>query len=426
MTTPRPNRSPAPVRIETRRSATPPAGARDAAASGGLTYAASGVNLDEKDDFTESLASLMRRTHGPRVIDNPGGFAGLFRLDFNEKLFARNYKDPVLVACTDGCGTKVKVAAALRKFDTIGIDLVAMNVNDMIVQGAEPLFFLDYVAVGKVDKRMLGDILKGVAEGCRRAGCALLGGETAEMPGVYAGDDFDLAGFAVGVVELARAVDPMRVEPGDIVLGLRSDGVHSNGYSLVRKVVQHAALDLYGTYPALFADAHPAAPGRSRAKSPARRPKPAPRTDAGFAAASSEFGHTLQPTLGDVLLTPTRIYVQPILKVLHAYRVKRVISGMAHITGSGLAGNLVRALHPKVDAVIDPASWDPLPIFKFLQYHGSISDEEMRRVFNMGIGFCVIVRPAFADSIKDQLQRLGEHVSVIGKIVKGKGDVRGV
>lgn len=417
------------LRSSARRRSSPPPPAHSALSSsasstpgsGGLTYAAAGVNLEEKDDFTESLASLMRRTHGPRVIDNPGGFAGLFRLDFNEKLFARNYKDPVLVACTDGCGTKVKIAAQLRKFDTIGIDLVGMNVNDMIVQGAEPLFFLDYVAVGKVDKRMLGDILKGVAEGCRRAGCALLGGETAEMPGVYAGDDFDLAGFAVGVVELSRAVDSMRVEPGDVVLGLRSDGVHSNGYSLVRKVVQHAALDLYGTYPALFSPADATAPLPT---SPKRRAPSSQKTSSAATLAPSPTG--LQPTLGDVLLTPTRIYVQPILKVLHAYRVKRVISGMAHITGSGLAGNLVRALHPKVDALIDPSSWDPLPIFKFLQYHGGISDDEMRRVFNMGIGFCVIVKPTFAASIKEQLERLGEHVSVIGKIVKGKGNVRGV
>lgn len=206
----------------------------------GLTYAASGVNLEEKDGFTESLGSIMRRTHGPRVIDNPGGFAGLFRLDFNQKLFQRNYKDPVLVACTDGCGTKVKLAAEIGRYDTIGIDLVAMNVNDMVVQGAEPLFFLDYIAVGRVERAMLTDIVKGVADGCVKAGCALIGGETAEMPDVYSPGpppEFDLAGFAVGVVELARATDPERVEKGDVVLGLSSSGIHSNGYSLVRRIV---------------------------------------------------------------------------------------------------------------------------------------------------------------------------------------------
>jgi phosphoribosylformylglycinamidine cyclo-ligase len=373
-----------------------------------LSYASAGVNLTEKDEFTESLTSVMRRTHGPRVIDNPGGFAGLFRLDYNQKLFAKNYKDPVLVGCTDGCGTKVKLAAAMKTYDTIGIDLVAMNVNDMIVQGAEPLFFLDYIATGKVDKRVLTDIVKGVADGCRQAGCALLGGETAEMPGVYAGDDFDLAGFAVGVVELSRAVDPLRVEPGDVVLGLESDGIHSNGYSLVRSVVEHAGLDLDEVYPELT----PVAPSRGRggkgakAGSKKKAAEPAPRT------------------LGQILLTPTRIYVKPILKLLHAYRVKKVISGMAHITGSGMVGNLERALHPKVDAVIDTKSWEPLPIFRFLQAHGQVEEAEMRRVFNMGIGYCLVVRPAFADSVADQLRKSGERVHVIGKIVKGKGVVR--
>ncbi|MBC7771777.1 MAG: phosphoribosylformylglycinamidine cyclo-ligase [Pyrinomonadaceae bacterium] len=423
---------------QVRRSSPPPAHTSQASSRGsdspvtgpGLTYASSGVNLSEKDEFTDSLVSLMRRTHGPRVIQNPGGFAGLFRLDYNEKIFARNYKDPVLVACADGCGTKVKIAAAQRKYDTIGIDLVAMNVNDMIVQGAEPLFFLDYVAVGKVDKRMLTDLLKGIAEGCRRAGCALLGGETAEMPGIYAGDDFDLAGFAVGVVELARAVDSMRVEPGDVVLGLASDGIHSNGYSLVRKVVQHAGLDLYGTYPALFDGAASAGAALVAAETgdSGSSPKTKPPASKSRRGSTTKAGGTpadlhLQPTLGDVLLTPTRIYVQPVVKLLHSYRVKRVVSGMAHITGSGLAGNLERALHPKVDALIDVKSWDPPAIFKFLQHHGKVSDEEMRRVFNMGIGYCLIVRPTFADSVKEQLERSGERVSIIGKIAKGKGKV---
>jgi len=231
---------------------------------GGLTYAAAGVNLEEKDRFTDSLESIMRRTHGPRVISNPGGFAGLFRLDFNEKLFKRNYKDPVLVACTDGCGTKVKLASQMGKFDTIGIDLVAMNVNDMIVQGAEPLLFLDYIAVHKVESAMLTDIVRGVAEGCKQSGCALLGGETAEMSDVYAPGDFDLAGFAVGVVELKRATDPSRVQVGDAVIGLESDGVHSNGYTLVRKVVEEAGLDLGRVYAELEGKRGTKAPRNAR------------------------------------------------------------------------------------------------------------------------------------------------------------------
>jgi len=370
-----------------------------------LTYAQSGVNLEEKDTFTDGLVGLMRRTYGPRVIDNPGGFAGLFRLDFNEKLFARNHKHPVLVACADGVGTKLKLAADMKKYDTIGIDLVAMNVNDMIVQGAEPLFFLDYIATPKVDKGMLTDIVKGVTEGCIQSGCALLGGETAEMPDVYAPGDFDLAGFAVGVVDLDRAIDPCRVEVGDVVLGLASDGIHSNGYSLVRKVVKSAGLDLARVYPEL----------EERKK---------------FKVQSSKFkskaGGNGGRTLGEVLLTPTRIYVKPITKLLASYKVKKVIGGMAHITGSGMSGNLCRALHPKVDAVIDTKSWPVPPVFQFLQAQGGIEEAEMRRVFNMGIGYCLVVRPAFASAIMDHLKKLGERVYQIGVIEKGKGDVREV
>lgn len=368
-----------------------------------LTYAAAGVNLEEKDSFTEGLAGLMRRTYGPRVIDNPGGFAGLFRLDFNEKLFARNYKHPVLVACADGVGTKLKLAADLKKYDTIGIDLVAMNVNDMIVQGAEPLFFLDYIATPKVDKAMLGDIVKGITDGCIASGCALLGGETAEMPDVYAPGDFDLAGFAVGVVDRDRAMDPGRVEVGDIVLGLASDGIHSNGYSLVRKIVRSAALDLDKVYPELNAKI--------------TQPTKARRETAKKSAASAA------KPLGEVLLTPTRIYVDPIMKLLRSYKVKKVIGGMAHITGSGLEGNLCRALHDRVDAVIDPASWPVLPVFRFLQEQGNVDDAEMRRVFNMGIGYCLVVRPTFAAAVSEHLTKLGEKVYTIGKIEPGTGQV---
>jgi phosphoribosylformylglycinamidine cyclo-ligase len=364
-----------------------------------LSYAAAGVNLEEKDSFTESLGTLMRKTHGPRVIPNPGGFAGLFRLDFNEKLFRRNYKHPVLVACADGVGTKLRLAIELKKYDTLGIDLVAMNINDMIVQGAEPLFFLDYIAIPKVDKALLNELMKGIVDGCKQSGCALLGGETAEMAGLYAPGDFDLAGFAVGVVDLDRAMKPTRVEVGDVVLGLASSGVHSNGYSLVRKVVESAGLDLRKAYPEL-SEKRPAG-GKKRA-----------------AAA--------EPPLGEVLLTPTRIYARSIGKMLATYKVKKVISGMAHITGSGMSGNLCRALHPKVDALVRRSAWPVPPVFRFLQDRGNIDEEEMRRVFNMGIGYCVIVRPSFAESVSEQLRKLGEKVYVIGEIVKGKGDVREV
>ncbi len=378
------------------------------ASTKGLTYAASGVNLEEKDSFTESLTTLMRRTYGPRVIENTGGFAGLFRLDFNEKIFARNYKHPVLVACADGVGTKLKLAIAIKKYDTLGIDLVAMNVNDMIVQGAEPLFFLDYIAVPKVDKAVLHQIMLGIVEGCKQSGAALLGGETAEMAGLYAPGDFDLAGFAVGVVDLDRAIKPLQAQVGDVVLGLASSGIHSNGYSLVRKIVESAKLDLGEVY-------HELLPPPLLAKGKKRSTPATKRTD--------NVPTARLPNLGEVLLTPTRIYVQPITRLLRSYRKKKVVTGMAHITGSGIEGNLCRALHPKVDAVVDTKAWPVPPVFKFLQKHGNVDDVEMRRVFNMGIGYCVIVRPTFAESVKAQLEKLGERVFVIGKVTKGKGDV---
>lgn len=341
------------------------------------------MSIEAGDAFADSIVGHMRRTHGPRVIPNVGGFAGLLRLDYNESLFKRNFKDPVLVACTDGVGTKIKIATAMAKYDTIGIDLVAMNVNDLVVQSAEPLLFLDYIACGKVSQSVLVSIVSGIADACRECDAALLGGETAEMPGVYGPEDIDLAGFAVGVVELSRATDPARVEAGDVVIGLESDGVHSNGFSLVRAVVEHASLDLHAVYPELDGER----------------------------------------VLGEVLLTPTRLYASPIVKVLRRYRVKKVVSGMAHITGGGLAGNLERALHGGVDAVLDGSSWEPHRVFGFLQERGSIADEEMARVFNMGIGFCLIVRKNFADSIAGQLAKLGERPRTIGRIVRGSGRV---
>ncbi|MBI1371048.1 MAG: phosphoribosylformylglycinamidine cyclo-ligase [Planctomycetes bacterium] len=350
-----------------------------------MTYAASGVDIDAGDLMVQMIRRHMQRTYGPRVIDQHGGFAGLFSLDYREKLLKRHYKDPVLVACTDGVGTKVKLAAQMGVYDTVGIDLVAMSVNDLIVGGAEPLLFLDYLAVNKLDPQQATDMVKGVADGCVQGGCALLGGETAEMPDVYAKGEFDMAGFAVGVIERRRVMDGKKqVRKGDIVLGLESSGIHSNGYSLVRAIVDKKKLKLDKVYPELETD----------------------------------------KTLGQVLLTPTRIYAKAIMSVLHYYRVKRVISGMAHITGGGLVGNVNRVLPKNMDAKLERKSWTVPPIFRFLQKHGNVAQDEMDRVFNQGIGYCVIVRPPFAKSVKKQLEAAHQKVHVLGKIVAGSGEVK--
>jgi phosphoribosylformylglycinamidine cyclo-ligase len=312
-----------------------------------------------------------------------GAFAAMFRLDFEPKLFKRNYKDPVLVACTDGVGTKVKLAIDMGIVNTVGIDCVAMNVNDMIVQGAEPLFFLDYLGLHKQDPEQTAAIVEGVAKGCELSDCALVGGECAEMPDIYKPNDFDIAGFAVGVVELARAVDPIRAKAGDVLLGLESSGVHSNGFSLVRKVLSRRRIKLHTVQKAVDGTR----------------------------------------SIGEVLLEPTRIYVRSIMALLRKYRVKKVVSAMAHITGGGLPGNLPRVLPSHLDAVINTWAWDTPPLFTFLQERGNIEEQEMWRVFNMGIGYVLAVRPAFADSIVKQLERTGEKVHRIGRLKRGKGRV---
>lgn len=349
------------------------------------TYADAGVSIEQGDEFVRRIQHHVRRTHGQRVIHNPFGFAGLFRLDYNEALFKRNFKEPVLVACTDGVGTKLLLARQLNDYSTVGIDLVAMNVNDLVVQSAEPLLFLDYIACGKVDLEQLESVIKGIADACAASGAALIGGETAEMPGLYKPGEIDLAGFALGVVELARATDPTRVEPGDIVIGLASSGVHSNGFTLIRAIVDDAKLDLHKPYKEALAEETP---------------------------------------LGEILLRPTRLYADPIVRLLRAYKVKKVVSGMAHITGGGLAGNLERALHDRVDAHIDANAWTPNPVFDFLQKQGDIDTAEMDRVFNMGIGYCLIVRPSFAKAIAEKLDKAGEHPVIIGEITKGSGSVK--
>lgn len=351
--------------------------------SGGLTYAGSGVDIDAGDRTVDRIKRHLKRTYGPRVIGRHGAFAGCFRLDYNERLFKRNYKDPVLIACTDGVGTKVLLAVRMGKHDTIGQDCVAMNVNDMVVQGAEPLFFLDYVGVNKVVPEHMEQVVKGVADGCQLAGCALIGGETAEMPDVYKQGDYDLAGFAVGVCELKRVIDGERVEKGDVVIGLTSSGVHSNGYSLVRAIVDKAGLDLEKPY------------------------------------AELEDGRVL----GEVLLEPTRIYAKQIVNVLRSYRVKRPIGGMAHITGGGLPGNVNRALHGSVDAKLSRKAWAVPPLFEFLKRHGGVDDGEMMRVFNMGVGYTLIVRPHFVEGVMAKLRREGERPFVLGKITGGTGRV---
>lgn len=343
-----------------------------------ISYEQSGVSIDANDVMVERISRSVAATHGPRVINIKNGFAGLFRLDYDEKLFKKNYKNPVLVACTDGVGSKIKIAQQMKVFDTVGIDLVAMSVNDMIVQGAEPLFFLDYLAVDKLIPERIAEMVDGVAKGCKMADCALIGGETAEMPDVYGKDEYDMAGFAVGVVERHRIIDGSDVSKGDVVLGLASSGLHSNGFSLARTICF-------------------------------KRQKLKPET------MIDELG----TTVGRALLEPTRIYVKPIVKLLNQYKVKRIVHSMAHITGGGLVGNLPRVLPSDCNAVIKKGSWPMLPIFEYLQNAGPVEEEEMYRVFNMSIGYVLVVAPDFADSVSKKLTQYGEKVYRIGKITSG-------
>jgi len=348
-----------------------------------VSYEQAGVNIDANDEMVGRIQSSLASTYGPRVIALPNGFAGLFRLDNDEKAFKKNYKNPVLVACTDGVGSKVQLAAKAKKFDTVGIDLVAMSVNDMLVIGAEPLFFLDYLAVHTLEPAFAADLVQGVAEGCRMADCALIGGETAEMPDTYRKGDFDMAGFAVGVVEKDKIMTAKRVQPGDVVLGLRSSGLHSNGYTLARNVCFK----------------------RARLKM-----KDIP----------DELEGT---TVGEALLEPTRIYVRSIVQLLAKYKTKRVVHAMAHITGGGLVGNIPRVLPKDCNAEIKTSSWPVPKIFPFLQKTGPVEKKEMFRVFNMGIGFVLIVAEDFADSVARKLQGWGEKVEKIGRITRGTGKV---
>jgi phosphoribosylformylglycinamidine cyclo-ligase len=348
-----------------------------------ISYEQSGVNIDANDEMVEKIYGYVSSTFGPRVMGSKWAFAGMFRLDYDERLFKKNYKSPVLVACTDGVGSKVQLASKIKKFDTVGIDLVAMNVNDMLVHGAEPLFFLDYLAVHKLEPETIAEMVKGVAAGCRLADCALIGGETAEMPDTYRENDFDMAGFAVGVVERKKIVTGKNVRKGDYILGLASSGLHSNGYALVRNICfKRAGLKMTDTLDELDG-----------------------------------------AVLGEVLMEPTRIYVRPIVKLLSHYKVKKVVHAMAHITGGGLPGNVPRVLPKTCDAVIKKESWPRQKIFTFLQAKGPVEEAEMYNVFNMGVGFVLIVAEDFADSIAEKLTRYGEKVYNIGRITTGTGKV---
>jgi phosphoribosylformylglycinamidine cyclo-ligase len=320
----------------------------------------------------ERIKPFAKRTMRPEVLAGIGGFGALVELP-------KRYRQPVLVSGTDGVGTKLKLAFALNRHDTVGIDLVAMSVNDVLVQGAEPLFFLDYFACGKLDVAVAADVIKGIARGCELAGCALIGGETAEMPGMYADGEYDLAGFCVGVVEKDRVIDGRGIVPGDVVLGLASSGAHSNGYSLVRRILERAKPDL-------AADFH----GRP---------------------------------LADVLIEPTRIYVKPVLRLLAEVPVK----GLAHITGGGLVENVPRILPGGVQAVLDQSAWPLPPLFRWLQEQGNVASAEMHRVFNCGIGMVVTVGPADADAAEALLRSAGETVYRIGRIgPRGAGDAAAV
>lgn len=357
-----------------------------------MDYKAAGLDLEKYAETMQGIAPWLTRTWDrTRVIRPPfkgaggkgGQFASLFDPDPNRGLFRRRYKHPVIVTCTDGVGSKLKIASLMNKFDTVGIDLVAMSVNDLICTGGEPLVFLDYIAMHTDDPKFTEQLVKGISDACLESDCALGGGETAILPDFYRPGDFDMAGFATGVVERDRIVSGEHIEPGDVIVGLASSGIHSNGYSLVRKIVfEHAKLTVTDRIDELHA------------------------------------------TVGDTLLTPTRLYVRPIRRLVNHYPVKkRVIRGLANITGGGLPDNLGRILPPGRRAVIKKGSWKVPPLFPWMQKLGGVADAEMFKVFNMGVGFCVVCSPHFADSIVKQLAEDGVDAWPIGRIESGEAGV---
>ena len=328
-----------------------------------LSYRDAGVDIDAGDALVENIKPFAKRTMRPEVLGGLGGFGALFEI-------SKKYKNPVLVSGTDGVGTKLKLAFMLDKHDTVGIDLVAMSVNDILVQGAEPLFFLDYFACGKLDVATATEVIKGIAAGCEQAGCALIGGETAEMPGMYPAGEYDLAGFAVGAAEKDQLINGSTIVAGDAVLGLASSGAHSNGYSLIRKIIERSGIDL-----------------------------------------NSDFhGRPLR----DVVLAPTRIYVKPMLALMEQLPVK----GMAHITGGGLLENIPRVLPENLTAVLRKDSWDMPPLFTWMQQEGNVAEKEMHRTFNCGIGMAVIVAATDAERAMQLLRDAGETAWQIGSVEK--------
>jgi len=327
----------------------------------GLSYRDAGVDIDAGDALVDAIKPFAKKTMRPGVLAGIGGFGALFEVP-------KKYREPVLVSGTDGVGTKLRLAFDLNRHDTVGQDLVAMSVNDILVQGAEPLFFLDYFACGKLDVQTAATVVKGIAAGCELSGCALIGGETAEMPGMYPDGEYDLAGFAVGAVEKSKIIDGSTIRPGDVLLGLASSGIHSNGFSLVRKIIERAKPDLNADFD-----------GRS---------------------------------LADALMAPTRIYVKPVLALMETIEVK----GMAHITGGGLVENIPRILGESLTAELDHQCWTLPPLFSWLQEQGGVADSEMHRVFNCGIGMVLIVAASQADEARRLLSDAGETVWQIGAI----------
>jgi phosphoribosylformylglycinamidine cyclo-ligase len=332
-----------------------------------LSYRDAGVDIDAGDRLVENIKPFAKRTMRPEVLAGIGGFGALFEI-------SKNYRNPVLVSGTDGVGTKLKLAFQLNRHDTVGIDLVAMSVNDILVQGAEPLFFLDYFACGRLDVDTATRVVKGIAAGCEQAGCALIGGETAEMPGMYPEGEYDLAGFAVGVVEKEDIITGLTIQEGDMVLGLASNGAHSNGYSLIRKIIEKNNTDLSANLDG--------------------------------------------KTLTDIIMAPTRIYVKPVLELMKHLPVK----GLAHITGGGLVENVPRVLPESVTAILKKTSWNMPPFFSWLQQQGNVLDSEMHRVFNCGIGMALIMAPEFADNAVKLLESAGETVWRIGVIRQRDAD----
>ncbi|MGH8671689.1 MAG: phosphoribosylformylglycinamidine cyclo-ligase [Burkholderiales bacterium] len=341
---------------------------KSGASATSLTYRDSGVDIEQGERLVDNIKPLARATLRPEVLAGIGGFGALFEL-------SSKYRNPVLVSGTDGVGTKLKLAFRLNKHDSVGIDLVAMSVNDVLVQGAEPLFFLDYFACGKLDVEVATDVIRGIARGCELAGCALVGGETAEMPDMYPPGEYDLAGFAVGVVEKDNIIDGRSIRENDVVLGLASSGAHSNGYSLIRRILAHSNADL----------------------------------DADFDGRS----------LGAALLAPTRIYVEPVLKLMKVIPIK----GIAHITGGGLTLNIPRILGTDLAALLDRSAWTVPPLFGWLREAGNVPEHEMHRTFNCGIGMVLVTGPENAPAALALLQAAGERAWAIGSIVK-RGNIQ--